>query len=272
MSKTNATFDWITILIGAAVLCLIASWAYLGYSLILRSDVCMPTHPNADFHARFLACRQANEIGDLLAGFFAPVATLLVGYAVFIQMRELRAQQVELADTRHVFEEQSALMEAQIMEAKRSADLLSQQNAILRSQEEDRAKDRVWEHLRSWSSRLGMMMRSRLYDNGQALIVHMKSGQVVEHNLTYGYPGLPDDTEAALSIMVHLAIKRRNQFNDALKMRAHKEYRSDFIYCRDLTMRTIEACKALGDDSKMMLELLQLEMLVEILNEYLSDG
>ena len=48
-------------------------------------------------------CMTANETGDFLAGFFAPLAFLWLAAAVFIQSRELREQRRELALTRNEF-------------------------------------------------------------------------------------------------------------------------------------------------------------------------
>lgn len=81
-----------------------------------------------------IGCLEANEAGDYLAGFFAPLAFLWLAAAVFIQSSELREQRRELALTREemklnrdVAAEQAEAAGAQAAEARRSADAFEQQ-------------------------------------------------------------------------------------------------------------------------------------------------
>lgn len=90
-----------------------------------------PADPQAIY---VIGCLEANEAGDYLAGFFAPLAFLWLAAAVFIQSRELREQRRELALTRREFElnrevaaEQAEAARAQAAEARRSADAFEQQ-------------------------------------------------------------------------------------------------------------------------------------------------
>lgn len=52
-----------------------------------------------------------NSIGDILAGFFAPLAFLWLFVATQLQRKELRLQREELADTRRVLDEQKTEMQ-----------------------------------------------------------------------------------------------------------------------------------------------------------------
>lgn len=52
-----------------------------------------------------------NSIGDILAGFFAPLAFLWLFVATQLQRKELRLQREELADTRRVLSEQKSEMQ-----------------------------------------------------------------------------------------------------------------------------------------------------------------
>lgn len=65
-----------------------------------------------------------NSIGDILAGFFAPLAFLWLFVATQLQRKELRLQREELADTRRVSGEQKA-------ELKRSVEESNLQTAIM---------------------------------------------------------------------------------------------------------------------------------------------
>jgi len=90
-----------------------------------------------------LACLTANEIGDFLAGAFAPLAFIWLAFAVFIQARELRAQHKELSLTRKelrlsraVAEDAKEATRAQAEEARRSGDYFKKQTDILLYEDE----------------------------------------------------------------------------------------------------------------------------------------
>jgi hypothetical protein len=58
-----------------------------------------------------------NSIGDVLAGFFAPLAFLWLFAATQLQRTELRLQREELADTRSVLNEQRIELERSAKES-----------------------------------------------------------------------------------------------------------------------------------------------------------
>lgn len=62
----------------------------------------------------YASCLTPNEVGDLLAGAFAPVAFFWVAAAVFIQSQELKAQRLELRETRRFAEEQARASQEQV--------------------------------------------------------------------------------------------------------------------------------------------------------------
>jgi hypothetical protein len=106
---------------------------------------------------RLLACRSVNELGDFLAGAFAPVAFLWLVAAVLIQAQELRAQREELAMTRQELAESREVMREhaeqarnQALQAQRQADFIGEQTANLKRQSEDEYRsnqDRVFDEL-----------------------------------------------------------------------------------------------------------------------------
>jgi hypothetical protein len=102
------------------------SWAVL----VSSSEVCSET--GTDFWSRHVFCLSANEIGDALAGAFAPLAFLWLMTAVFLQSSELRAQRHELQFTREEMELTRGVLAEQRLEAKRSADILGEQLSVFR--------------------------------------------------------------------------------------------------------------------------------------------
>ncbi|WP_306027294.1 hypothetical protein [Stappia sp. MMSF_3263] len=99
-----------------------------------------------------IGCLEANEAGDYLAGFFAPLAFLWLAAAVFIQSSELREQRRELALTRNEFAlnrqvatEQAEAAKAQADAARKAAEMAAEQTSILRDEYESRLQYRALE-------------------------------------------------------------------------------------------------------------------------------
>lgn len=108
-------------------------WIAVAIGLVSFGDACQ--RPN---DAIIVACMTANEMGDFLAGVFAPLALLWLAAAVFIQSKELRAQRSELSLTRKELElsrevaiEAKEATKLQAKEANRSGDYFQQQTEIL---------------------------------------------------------------------------------------------------------------------------------------------
>lgn len=79
-----------------------------------------------------------NEVGDFLAGAFAPLAFLWLVVAVFVQAQELSAQREELRLTRLEFQENRKVTSAQAEEARRQAEFIGTQTQIAVAQEADK--------------------------------------------------------------------------------------------------------------------------------------
>ncbi|WP_435656167.1 hypothetical protein [Brucella pituitosa] len=118
------------------VLCAI-SLIYIGivYLLIKETATCEQVAVSANSFRRFwdqyLGCRSVNELGDTLAGAFAPVAFLWLMGAVFIQSQELRAQREELDETQEVMRAQLEVSRQQVEETRASTALLKIQTNVL---------------------------------------------------------------------------------------------------------------------------------------------
>ena len=119
------------------------SIVYFGVLIFLltRISACPPAYNATDFEITLapdwfyqkLHCRSFNELGDFLAGAFAPVAFLWLVAAVFIQSRELAAQRQELEFTR---------AEAQLMrvEVNASVNQMTEQTQVMQHEREDRER------------------------------------------------------------------------------------------------------------------------------------
>lgn len=110
-------------------------WLVILVALVAFSEPCDPPGPLWRPDIRYLSCLQANEIGDFLAGAFAPLAFFWLIATVVIQARELRAQRQELQLTRREFEANRKVAEAQAAEAKRQAEYIGAQTDLLREEQ-----------------------------------------------------------------------------------------------------------------------------------------
>jgi hypothetical protein len=102
------TEGWPWPLIGAGALTVI--WFGFLLWLVGQSDVCS----NGIWYELYVQCLKPNEVGDLLAGAFAPVAFFWVAAAVFIQAQELKAQRAELRESRLAATSQAKTASAQL--------------------------------------------------------------------------------------------------------------------------------------------------------------
>jgi len=103
------------------------AWLTIAYFMLINTKPCECSSHLSWYNLieRYLSCRSSNELGDFLAGVFAPLAFIWVAGTVFIQSRELAAQQQELAVTRKVLEEQTE-------EAKASRQFIGEQTQLLK--------------------------------------------------------------------------------------------------------------------------------------------
>ncbi len=97
-----------------------------------------------------LTCLAPNEVGDLLAGLFAPLAFLGLFWAVLIQSRELKAQREELSLTREEMVATRATLGEQANEMKASTKLISEQTQILQFEQNIKIrneKDKAFDYI-----------------------------------------------------------------------------------------------------------------------------
>lgn len=116
----------------------LSSLYLFGYYFLMReTQVCEPAvnvvnrvHLFLGFWDQYFTCRTINELGDALAGAFAPVAFIWLAGAVQIQSQELAAQREELSETRDVMREQLEVARAQVQETRASTELFRKQTDI----------------------------------------------------------------------------------------------------------------------------------------------
>lgn len=115
-SNSNKTGNgplWIAFVASGIYLC-------IYYWLFTRTNACGHLFPDYEFSPTLLAwftgqlaCLSANELGDLLAGAFAPLAFLWLVATVLIQTFELRAQREDLNLTRQEMAASTSQLKAQ---------------------------------------------------------------------------------------------------------------------------------------------------------------
>ncbi|MEN5299019.1 hypothetical protein ABE530_11805 [Brucella sp. TWI559] len=120
----------------------VISLVYIGivYLLIKETATCDKVAISANwfkgFWDQYLGCRSVNELGDTLAGAFAPVAFLWLMGAVFIQSQELKAQREELDETQEVMRAQLQVSIQQVEETKASTALFKKQTEMLEKEQQ----------------------------------------------------------------------------------------------------------------------------------------
>lgn len=116
---------------------LTVAWVVVLLTLVRLSERCKPDGTLPEI---WIACRKANEIGDFLAGGFAPLAFIWLVTTVILQSYSLKTQSEQLALTQ---QEQKLILEelnltrrateAQLDEARKNLDLLASQVEIERT-------------------------------------------------------------------------------------------------------------------------------------------
>ncbi|WP_322883030.1 hypothetical protein U8C37_03190 [Sinorhizobium medicae] len=277
----KAIGKWFERRFGAAVLTmaftLSGAWLWAAVWLISRSSRCSVPPSGADWLSTFVLCRDPNEIGDTLAGVFAPLAFILLGAAVVIQSRELRAQQHEMAESRKVFKEQRDLMEAQILESKRSADLFSAQNEILRAQEEARLHALEVSKLQQMLSQFALVIRAKLYKSKP--LYHVGTAEQLDLFQNINGDLSEDDltaigTAARSALMVHEV--RASSFEagwlEELRVKDDYGFRDVFLATIELASRIVALSHRLGAEQADLVAELQIADLAELMQTFLEHG
>lgn len=160
-----------------------------------------------------------NELGDFLAGIFAPLAFLWLAAAVGIQSQELRAQRRELRLTRKEFELSRTVAEEtrneisqQAEAAEKNAAFVGQQTEILTAQFEEQKQRNADEELSRMLDQLAYFLRNRIGD--RALVALPPEGFFSELMKTDGLPENRDDALISMSLRLQERINDLNQMDD----------------------------------------------------------
>ena len=149
MGETNSyrrTRD-IERLIGWMIVAIIV-FSGAAFLLLINTEVnadCSPQEPLA-LGQRFMEavrCMTPNELGDTLAGLFAPLAFVGLIISVLYQRRDLALQREEMALTREEMERARDVMNKQRDEAEASANALQAQAQAMAAQNEKMQADRA---------------------------------------------------------------------------------------------------------------------------------
>ncbi|MEP1443259.1 MAG: hypothetical protein ABJK39_09650 [Hyphomicrobiales bacterium] len=152
----------------------------LGF-LLTRIQHCPPVYNVTEFEITLtfdwfhqkIHCRSFNELGDFLAGAFAPVAFLWLVAAVFIQSRELAAQRQELKFTRK--------------EVSASVTQLTAQTELFQLEQEDRVRkhnkercEALFERITKASSGLNWNFSGRYRNDTQGVFTAGKPKKTIK--------------------------------------------------------------------------------------------
>ncbi|MDI6025600.1 hypothetical protein QBK99_05205 [Corticibacterium sp. UT-5YL-CI-8] len=128
-----------------------------------------------------VSCLSLNELGDFLAGVFAPVAFLWLAGAVFLQSLELSSQRQELKLNRSEFIEQRNVLKQQAEEARRQAEAIGFQTDLLRVQTNDRTFDARVQTLFHWLRHVGRIyIEIRMADGRPVSSFVLPSGKTMD--------------------------------------------------------------------------------------------
>jgi len=117
-------------------ICILAGWIWLCLWLLSHSQPCEASTADSGWILRYVSCRPVNELGDFLAGVFAPLATVVLGIALFLQSRELMVTRKEYALNRE-------LMSAQRDEAVKQAAYIGTQTELMQRGQRLREQEQV---------------------------------------------------------------------------------------------------------------------------------
>ncbi|MET3925996.1 hypothetical protein [Devosia sp. 2618] len=213
MADTNALTgpnwiqrNWVICL----ALLLTAAWAMGAYLMLQASSPCKVEGQLAGF----LECRTSNEIGDLLAGLFSPVAFVWLVAAVLMQSGELRAQREELQLTRKEYSLTRSEVEAQRLAMEQQVLFVEQQTAILmanRAQESAEATDDRIEGLaKMLVQKIGQIANARIMSTKEAVKSQFSSGK---QSMRFEAPGSdPFQIAQSMSAAIQPEIHRYQEY------------------------------------------------------------
>ncbi|MDX0182302.1 hypothetical protein GOC16_15770 [Sinorhizobium meliloti] len=182
-----------------------------------------------------------------------------------------------MAESRKVFKEQRDLMEAQILESKRSADLFSAQNEILRAQEAARLHALEVSRLQQMLSQFALVIRAKLYKSKP--LYHVGTAEQLDLFQNINGDLSEDDltaigTAARSALMVHEV--RASSFHagwlEELRVKDDYGFRDVFLATIELASRIVALSHRLGGEQADLVAELQIADLAELMQTVLEHG
>ncbi len=182
-------------------------WVWSGGALTLLWLIALGwhiwfNHPGGLIEAPNALPQDLNNLGDFLAGAFAPLALLWLFIAVMVQAKELSLQRKELRLTRQEFKENRKV-------AKMQAEEYARHTQLLRDEAGDRRQGRAQDDLqaetvslRGWIGRQGILANYRL-SKGQSI--------------TVSFGDAPEDEQQALAFVCTRLIEAGRHVDAARK-------------------------------------------------------
>ncbi|WP_429813506.1 hypothetical protein [Ensifer sp. B1-9] len=211
----------------------------------------------------------ANELGDLLAGVFAPAAFILLAVTVVMQAIELRAQRQELEETRDVFSAQNTLIGSQTDAAIKSADLFAAQNDILTAQETARLAEARNTEFVGLLQRIETILRTRLADRAPLTV----NGSAHISLFDKRPMPLPEGSIAAIGTAADNALFAE-QNRGGTKYQVYDKYGhlQAFQALIKLSKRAQEMAASLGVDHQDIVAEIRLVEFADLLERYVHNG
>jgi RNAse (barnase) inhibitor barstar len=146
-------------------------YALLMTALLWQSNSCDTSITIPVWSA--IACLKPNELGDTLAGLFAPLAFFWLVAAVYIQSLELRAQREELADTREEIKLNRGVASEHAEAAKLTSKAMEAQTRVL----EQGAKKQDMAECDAQFAAIISEIEDRMSSLGNVFLFEVKHGQ-----------------------------------------------------------------------------------------------
>lgn len=222
---------------------------------------------------RYLACRSISELGDALAGLFAPLAFLWLVGAVLIQSEELD-------DTREVMKKQLAVAEQQVQETKASTELFREQTEILKADRLDRLEQKTnkeFDEALVFFSESARSLVSDLYVKYYAFssavgnlgepLFQPFSLRIFPHN--YDFKDVPGTLNHLIKTIQTVETNHDIRSDDKVTLN-NESGLSDLILLRSALKLIVERIPRLSSDYKVRAKTLRLEYALESLNNFIS--
>lgn len=216
-----------------------------------------------------LYCVKAGDLGSFLSGIFAPVAFFWVAAAVWIQSLELREQREELRLTRGEYEQSRRVMEAQVEEARKQAELLRVQTQLLvNANNEAETLAKFQAHVSLLATRLRQYQNGWTFDAGDVVVNPDGMGANPLPQIALRDRDINDDGDQTLIASTTNAIRTKTRYYrfDHPDVRLSAKYPYDFMRIFGAMDGCRREAKTLPEPRAVLAEALELKELGDIMD------